>query len=186
MHLVRYYLEHHGINVLLQSQWIEQGGGLATKQAYYDGIHQIDDDEALIVEFPVPSECHYWQILVADDRFATVDWVNRQSSLNDAQAHVDDDGWFRAVVSKRDPGVYNWLDKADFPWGILQARFYRGQRVPRGDGHQGRGRGRARPPAEPTRARSHPRSAPSSCARGERRAAANASGESTRGFRPAG
>jgi len=130
MHLVRYYLEHHGINVLLQSQWIQGGGGLATKQAYYDGIHQIEDDEALVVEFPVPSECHYWQILVADDRFATVDWVNRLSSINDAQAHLDDDGWFRAVVSKRDPGVYNWLDKADFPWGVLQARFYRANDYP--------------------------------------------------------
>jgi hypothetical protein len=130
MHLVRYYLEHHGINVLLRSQWIQQGGGLATKQAYYDGIHQIEDDEALVVEFPVPTECHYWQILVADDRFATVDWVNRLSSLNDAQAHIDDDGWFRAVVSKQDPGVYNWLDKADFPWGVLQARFYRANDYP--------------------------------------------------------
>jgi Protein of unknown function (DUF1214) len=129
MHLVRYYLEHHGKNVLLQSQWIQGGGGLATKQAYYDGIYEIDDDEALVVEFPVPSECHYWQILVADDRFATVDWVNRLSSINDAQAHLDD-GWFRAVVSKRDPGVYNWLDKADFPWGVLQARFYRANEYP--------------------------------------------------------
>ena len=129
MQLVRYYRDHHGINVLLRSQWIEQAGGLA-KQAYYDGIHEIDDDEALIVEFPVPSECHYWQILVADDRFATVDWVNRQSSLNDVQAHVDADGWFRGVVSRQDPGVRNWLDKADFPWGILQARFYRANEYP--------------------------------------------------------
>ncbi len=130
MELVRYYEEHHGDNVLLRSQWIQQGGGLATKQAYYDGIHRIDDDEALIVEFPVPAACHYWQILVADDRFATVDWVNRQSSLNDVQAVVDPDGWFRAVVSKRDPGVHNWLDKADWPWGILQARFYRASDYP--------------------------------------------------------
>ena len=129
-HLVRYYLEHHGKNVLLRSQWIQQGGGLATKQAYYDGIHEITDDEALVVEFPVPDPCHYWQILVADDRFSTVDWVNRQSSLNDVQAHVDADGWFRGVVSKQDPGVWNWLDKADVPWGILQARFYRAEEYP--------------------------------------------------------
>ena len=27
--------------------------------------------EALVVEFPVPDPCRYWQILVADDRFAT-------------------------------------------------------------------------------------------------------------------
>jgi len=130
MQLVRHYLEHHGVNVLLRSSWIDGGGGLATRQAYYDGIHQIADDEALIVEFPVPAECRYWQILVADDRFATVDWVNRQSSLNDVQARVDGDGWFRAVVSKRDPGVHNWLDKADVPWGILQARFYRADSYP--------------------------------------------------------
>ena len=67
---------------------------------------------------------------MADDRFATVDWVNRQSSLNDVQARVDDDGIFRGVVSTRDPGVHNWLDKADFPWGILQARFYRSSDYP--------------------------------------------------------
>jgi hypothetical protein len=121
--LVRYYREHHGINVLLKSKWIEQVGGLA-KQAYYDGIHEIDDNEALIVEVPLPSKCHYWQILVADDRFVTVDWVNRQSSLNDAQAHVDSDGKLRAVVSKHDPGVHNWLDKAHYPWGIIQMRLY--------------------------------------------------------------
>ena len=130
MELVRYYREHHGINVLLRSQWIQQGGGLATKQAYYDGIHEIADDEALIVEFPVPTDCLYWQILVADDRFSTVDWVNRQSSLNDVQARIDPDGWFRGVVSKQDPGVHNWLDKANWPWGILQARFYRADDYP--------------------------------------------------------
>ena len=144
MELVRYYREHHGINVLLRSQWIQQGGGLATKQAYYDGIHEIADDEALIVEFPVPTDCYYWQILVADDRFSTVDWVNRQSSLNDAQARIDADGWFRGVVSKQDPGVHNWLDKADWPWGILQARFYRADDYPGGDGDQGAGRRGAR------------------------------------------
>jgi hypothetical protein len=100
------------------------------QQAYYDGIHQIDDDEALIVEVPLPRECYYWQILVADDRFATVDWVNRQSSLNDVQARLDSDGKFRAVISKQDPGVHNWLDKADFPWGIIQMRLYRTNESP--------------------------------------------------------
>jgi hypothetical protein len=129
MALVRYYREHHGINVLLRSQWIEDAGGLA-KQVYYDGIHQIDDDEALIVEVPLPTECFYWQILVADDRFATVDWVNRQSSLNDVQARVDSDGFLRVVISKQDPGVHNWLDKAGFPWGIIQMRLYRTNQSP--------------------------------------------------------
>ena len=113
-------------------------GGLA-KQAYYDGIHEIGDDEALIVEVPLPTQCHYWQILVADDRFATVDWVNRQSSLNDAQARVDSDGTFRAVISTQVPGVHNWLDKANFPWGIIQMRFYLANEHPRSHRDQGSG-----------------------------------------------
>lgn len=129
MQLVRYYREHHGVNVLLRSTKIDEMGGLP-RQAYYDGIHQIADHEALIVETALPEECFYWQILVADDRFATVDWVNRQSSLNDVQARVDTDGKLRAVISKQDPGVPNWLDKADFPWGIIQMRFYRASDFP--------------------------------------------------------
>jgi hypothetical protein len=129
MQLVRYYREHHGVNTFLRSTKVDEMGGLP-KQAYYDGIHEITDDEALVLETPLPSECRYWQALVADDRFCTIDWVNRQSSLNDAQAHIDSDGWFRAVISHRDPGVPNWLDKGDYPWGIIQMRWNRANEYP--------------------------------------------------------
>ena len=122
MNLIRFYRDKHGINTLLRSGVIDQMGGLP-KQAYYDGMHEIDDDECLIVETDVPDQVRYWQILVGDDRFCTVDWVNRQSSLNDHQARLDTDGRFRAVISKRDPGVPNWLDKADYPWGVIQIRW---------------------------------------------------------------
>jgi hypothetical protein len=109
MKLVRYYREHHGVNTFLRSSKIDSMGGLP-KQAYY-------------IETELPKECRYWQALVADDRFCTVDWVNRQSSVNDAQAHIDSDGKFRAVISRLDPGVPNWLDKADYPWGVIQMRW---------------------------------------------------------------
>ena len=122
MKLVRYYREHHGVNTFLRSSKIDSMGGLP-KQAYYDGIHEIDDDEALILETPLPQTVRYWQALVGDDRFCTVDWLNRQSSLNDSQARIDTDGKFRAVISRLDPGVPNWLDKADYPWGIIQMRW---------------------------------------------------------------
>ncbi len=108
----------------MRSKKIDSMGGLKT-QAYYDGIHEITDDEALILETELPAKVRYWQALVADDRFCTVDWVNRQSSLNDLQAHIDSDGKFRAVISRLDPGVPNWLDKADYPWGIIQMRWNR-------------------------------------------------------------
>src|SRR5688572_11793317 len=87
MQLIRYYREHHGVNTLIRSTKIDSIGGLP-KQAYYDGIHEIDDSEALIIETEVPKQSRYWQALVGDDRFCTVDWVNRQSSLNDTQARL--------------------------------------------------------------------------------------------------
>ncbi|MEX1217500.1 MAG: DUF1214 domain-containing protein [Acidimicrobiales bacterium] len=122
MGLVRHYREHHGINTFLRSTKIDSIGGLPT-QAYYDGIHEINDDEALILETELPNTSRYWQALVADDRFCTVDWVNRQSSLNDSQATIDSDGRVRFVISRQDPGVPNWLDKADLPWGVIQMRL---------------------------------------------------------------
>jgi hypothetical protein len=122
MVLVRYYREHHGINTLLRSGLMDEMGPLPV-QVYYDGIHEIDDDQALIIETELPKRCRYWQALVADDRFSTIDWVNRQSSLNDAQARIDGDGRFRAVISSGDPGVPNWLDKGNVRWGVIQMRW---------------------------------------------------------------
>ena len=55
MNLVRYYREHHGVNTFLRSTKIDSMGGLP-KQAYYDGIHEIDDDEALIIETAASGE----------------------------------------------------------------------------------------------------------------------------------
>ena len=129
MDLVRWYREHHGVNTFMRSTKVDSMGGLPS-QIYYDGIYEIADDEALIVETELPANCRYWQALVADDRFCTVDWVNRQSSLNDTQARLDADGRFRFVVSRQDPGVPNWLDKADHPWGVIQMRLNRADSCP--------------------------------------------------------
>jgi len=122
MKLVRYYRKKHGLNNVMRSGLMDEMNPLPV-QVYYDGIHEIADDEALIVETALPKECRYWQFLVADDRFATIDWVNRQSSLNDSQAHIDSDGRVRVVISTQDPGVPNWLDKANVPWGVIQMRW---------------------------------------------------------------
>ncbi|MEQ8842705.1 MAG: DUF1214 domain-containing protein [Acidimicrobiales bacterium] len=120
--LARWYRENHGVNVLTRSKKIESIGGMPN-QVYYDGAFEIDDDEALVVETALPRESLYWSILVADDRFSTIDWANHQSSLNESQARLDADGKLRAVISRRDPGVQNWLDKTDNPWGIIQLRW---------------------------------------------------------------
>jgi hypothetical protein len=92
-------------------------------QVYLEGLFRIADDEALVLETPVPSKCLYWAFLVGDMQFRTGDYANNQASLNAFQAKLDSDGKFRAVIAKRDPGVANWLDTSGYNEGVIQGRW---------------------------------------------------------------
>jgi hypothetical protein len=95
-----------------------------SRQSYYEGAYELADDEALISSVKVPREVGYWSLILTNEIFETTDWYNNQSSLNDAQAHLDHDGVFRAVISARDPGVPNWLDTAGYAKGAIQGRWF--------------------------------------------------------------
>ena len=95
----------------------------AAGQTMFDGLFTIAPDEALIVESDLPKSSRYWSVLLTDDQLMTIDWVNRQSSLNDLQAMVDADGRLRVVVCARDPGIPNWLDTAGYANGTIQLRW---------------------------------------------------------------
>ena len=99
--------------------------GAITVQTYIYGMFEVEDDEALIYETEIPETYRYWAIQLNDDLFRSIDWVNRQSSLNDFSAKVDSDGKFRAVISARDPGVPNWLDSAGYKKGAMFGRWYK-------------------------------------------------------------
>jgi hypothetical protein len=108
---------------------VSQMVGLS-RQHYYEGAYELADDEALVVEAKVPDKVRYWSLILTNDLYETTDWVNNQASLNDTQAHVDRDGWFRAVVSARDPGVPNWLDTSGYPSGAIQGRWFDASSAP--------------------------------------------------------
>jgi len=108
---------------------VSQMSGLAG-QFYYEGAYQLADDEALITEVKVPAKYRYWSIILTNDLYETTDWYNNQSSLNDAQGVVDDDGVFRTVISARDPGVHNWLDTAGYTSGAIQGRWFEASEKP--------------------------------------------------------
>ncbi len=99
-------------------------------QVYLEGLYELEEDEALIIETEIPERVRYWSFLVTDDLFATVDWVNRQSSLNAHQARLDRDGRFRGVVAPRDPGVPNWLDTGGYLHGAIQGRWNQASAAP--------------------------------------------------------
>lgn len=99
------------------------GGGLA-KQAYWQALFELRPDEALILETELPEHPRYWNVQLNDPIFNTIEYVQRQSSLNGHQARIDADGRFRAVLSLDDPGVPNWLDTAGYASGTLIGRWY--------------------------------------------------------------
>ena len=92
-------------------------------QFYYEGTYDLKDDEALIIESPVPAKCGYRSLILTNELYETTDWYNNHSSLNGAQAAPDPDGKLRIVVSARDSGARNWLDTAGYPTGIIQGRW---------------------------------------------------------------
>jgi hypothetical protein len=97
-------------------------GGLAG-QFYYEGVYDLKDNEALIIEAKVPAKCLYHSIILTNGTYETTDWYNNLSSLNDTQSKTDKDGVLRVVVSAKDPGVPNWLDTAGYPTGAIQGRW---------------------------------------------------------------
>jgi hypothetical protein len=101
---------------------LSKTGGI-TNQSYLQGLFDLQPDEALILETEVPKPCRYWAFQLTDEQTNTLDWMNRQSSLNGFTAKLDKDGRFRAVISARDPGVPNWLDVVDHQRGMIVGRW---------------------------------------------------------------
>jgi hypothetical protein len=98
--------------------------GAAAENRPVIGSWRLAPDEALIIE-AVPPEGLYWSFSLGNVWWETIDYGNRQSSLNGHQAVVDDDGKVRVVVAHQDPGVANWLDTAGHSEGAIILRCVR-------------------------------------------------------------
>ena len=97
--------------------------GALAGQFYYEGAYDLADDEALVIDSPVPAKCQYRSLILTNEIYETTDWINNHSRLNGAQAAPDSDGRLRVVISARDPGVRNWMDTAGYPRGAVQGRW---------------------------------------------------------------
>ncbi len=100
------------------------GRGASPLAQYAQGVFEITDDEALVIETDVPA-AKYWSIQLGNWWWETLDYSHHKSSINGSQATVDSDGKFRAVLSRRDPGVPNWLDPIVWNTGLMLIRWYR-------------------------------------------------------------
>jgi hypothetical protein len=103
--------------------------GAAAENRPVIGSWKLAPDEALIIEV-TPPEGLYWSYSLGNVWWETIDYGNRQSSLNGHQAVVDDDGKVRVVVAHRDPGAANWLDTAGHSEGPIILRCVRTDTAP--------------------------------------------------------
>lgn len=118
--------------------WMDRSRGLAAKQEnrFDSQLHRTETklpvttfgwwklapNEALVIEL-VDPQAAYWGLQLATSLWHTLDYANRLTTINPAQAHRDDDGVYRFVLAHHDPGVYNWLDTTGLEQGVLILRL---------------------------------------------------------------
>ena len=103
--------------------------GAQKHQAAGTCYYRVAEDEALLVEVPVPR-AKYWGIDLCNFWLESLDFAHHQSSLNGHQAEIDPDCLFRAVVAHRDPGVPNWLDPVGHAEGSMIYRWNLAEETP--------------------------------------------------------
>ncbi|GIM92078.1 hypothetical protein [Paractinoplanes toevensis] len=108
-------------------------GGLATQYSSV-GHYELADDQAMVVTVPV-SDAPYQGLQLGTMWYVSLDYINHQTSLTVPQARVDPDGMVRYVISERDPGVANWIERTGHDRGYVQLRWQRLSRaLTRSDG----------------------------------------------------
>jgi hypothetical protein len=101
-------------------------GGLAS-QFSSAGHYELGADQAMIVTVPAAGAgvAPYQGIQLGSMWYVSLDYINHQTSLTADQARIDPDGMIRFVVSERDAGVTNWLERTGHRRGYLQIRWQR-------------------------------------------------------------
>ncbi len=99
-------------------------GGLASQYSSL-GHYDLAEDEALVVTVPVSDVAPYQAIQIGSKWYVSTDYEHYQSSLTGAQSQADPDGFFRYVISTRNPGIANWLDTTGHDKGVIMLRWQR-------------------------------------------------------------
>jgi hypothetical protein len=99
-------------------------------QSYGMGPFACAAGEAVIVEFEAP-QCRMWGAALTNFWWESLEFGQRQTSLNGHWAQLDRDGVFRGVIAHEDPGVPNWLDTEGNERGTLAVRFLFAELTPK-------------------------------------------------------
>jgi hypothetical protein len=101
-------------------------GGMWTARMSFGNL-AIEDDEAFVLNVDL-ADARFFNVVLYDYWQITLDYGNRLTSSNGLQGHRNPDGTMTFVVSKTDPGVYNWIDTAGLHYPKIMLRW---QQLPR-------------------------------------------------------
>lgn len=79
-------------------------------------------DQALLIRGRFP-DCRFANVVLFNRFLQTLNYEERNISLNRAQTVLTSDGGFEMIVAHRDTGRPNWLDTEGRPYGIMFWRF---------------------------------------------------------------
>lgn len=101
-------------------------GGLATQYSSV-GHYDLADDQVMVITVPAAAraDAPYQGFQLGSMWYISLDYINHQTSLTADQARADPDGRIRYVVSERDPGLANWIERTGHRRGYLQIRWQR-------------------------------------------------------------
>jgi hypothetical protein len=96
-------------------------GGLVT-QPLGRGYFDLGPEDAVVIDYD-PAGAAYCSVQLSSWLFQSLDADRTTSSLNRSQCTPCADGRIRAVISRRDPGVANWLDCGRFSRVMMMLRW---------------------------------------------------------------
>jgi hypothetical protein len=83
-------------------------GGLRSQMGS-QGLIRLKDGEAMVVT-ATDGGAAFRDFVLHDVFYLSIEYWNRQTSLNAGQMLADTDGRYTFVIAHEDPGVHNWLD----------------------------------------------------------------------------
>ncbi len=103
-----------------QDTWWKIGGD--PNIAYYHLYVELKEDEALVLESPIP-ECYFWNIQLDNWWWESLDYRYLPVHVNKTSARYRPDGSVRVVVAHRNPGVHNFIGMAGHSCGTMLWRW---------------------------------------------------------------